>query len=114
MAYNEKFVDRIREIISLTHENVVEKKMFGGMCFMVDDKMCVGVQQERLMLRLDPLVVEEVLEKDGCVNMQMKGKVMKSFVLVNEDVLNTKKKLSYWLNLALEYNKFAKASKKRK
>jgi TfoX/Sxy family transcriptional regulator of competence genes len=114
MAYNEKFVDRIREIISLTHENVVEKKMFGGMCFMVDDKMCVGVQQERLMLRLDPLIVEEVLEKDGCVNMQMKGKVMKGFVLVNEDVLNTKKKLSYWLNLALEYNKFAKASKKRK
>ena len=54
MAYNEKLADRVREIIALTHKNVEEKKMFGGLCFMVNDKMCVGVETERLMVRLDP------------------------------------------------------------
>lgn len=38
MAYNEKMADRIREIIALTHKNVEEKKMFAGLCFMVNDK----------------------------------------------------------------------------
>ena len=54
MAYNEKLADRTREIISLTHKNIEEKKMFGGLCFMVNDKMCVGVEQELLMVRIDP------------------------------------------------------------
>jgi hypothetical protein len=45
MAYNEKLADRTREIIALTHKITEEKKMFGGLCFMVNDKMCVGVEQ---------------------------------------------------------------------
>ena len=44
MAYNEKLADRVREIISATHNITEEKKMFGGLCFMVNDKMCVGVE----------------------------------------------------------------------
>ncbi len=113
MAYNEQLADRVREIISLSHKNVVEKAMFGGLCFMVNDKMCVGVEKERLMVRLDPARYEEVMEKEGCKPMDFTGKVMKGFVFVDIDVLNTKKKLEYWMNLALEYNKMAKASKKK-
>ena len=56
MAYNEKLANQTRELISLTHKNVEEKKMFGGLCFMVNGKMCVGVEQERLMVRFDPLI----------------------------------------------------------
>jgi TfoX/Sxy family transcriptional regulator of competence genes len=114
MAYNEKLSDRVREIISLTHEDVEEKKMFSGMCFMVNDKMCVGVQKDRLMVRLDPLNIDEALEKEGCIPMEMKGKVLKSFVWVLEDAVATKKQLSYWVNLALDFNPLAKSSKKRK
>ncbi len=112
MAYNEKLAGRTREIISQTHKNIEEKKMFGGLCFMVNDKMCIGVEKERLMVRLDPAKYDEVMEKEGCVPMDFTGKVMKGFVFVNEDVLNTKKKLEYWVKLALDYNKIAKASKK--
>jgi len=54
MAYNEKLADRTRALIAITHKNVTEKKMFGGLCFMVNDKMCVGVEMERLMVRFDP------------------------------------------------------------
>lgn len=112
MAYNEKLADMIRELISLTHKKVEEKAMFGGLCFMVNDKMCVGVEKERLMVRLDPAVYDEVMEKEGCKPMDFTGRVMKGYVFVDADVLTTKKKLEYWIKLALEYNKIAKASKK--
>lgn len=114
MAYNEKLADMTRELISLTHKKVEEKTMFGGLCFMVNDKMCVGVEKERLMLRLDPAKYEEVMEKEGCQPMDFTGKIMKGFVFVDADVLNTKKKLEYWVKLALEFNKIAKASIKKK
>ena len=114
MAYNEKMADRIREIIAQTHKNVEEKKMFAGLCFMVNDKMCVGVHEDKIMVRLDPKVYDTVIEKDGCEPMNFTGKIMKGFVFVDADALTTKKKLEYWTNLALEYNKIAKASKKKK
>src|SRR6185503_20079428 len=101
MAYNEKLADGTREIIARTHKNVEEKKMFGGLCFMVNDKMCVGVEQERLMVRIDPAKSEEVMEKEGCKPMDFTGKVMKGYVFVEAEVLQTKKELEYWINLAL-------------
>ena len=113
MAYNEKLADMTRELISQTHKNVEEKAMFGGLCFMVNDKMCVGVEKERLMVRLDPANYEEVMEREGCKPMDFTGKIMKGYVFVDADVLNTKRKLEYWIKLALDYNKIAKASKKR-
>lgn len=114
MAYNEKLADRVREMISFTHKITEEKKMFGGLCFMVNHKMCVGVEKERLMVRLDPERTDEVMGKEGCKPMDFTGKIMKGYVFVDAGVLNTKKKLEYWMKLALEYNKLAKASKKKK
>ena len=102
MAYDEKLANHTREIISLTHKKVEEKKMFGGLCFMVNDKMCVGVEQDR------------VIELEGCQPMDFTGKVMKGYVFVDKAALNTKKRLEFWIKLALEYNKIAKASKKKK
>ena len=113
MAFNEKLADRVREIILLHHDNVEEKKMFGGLCFMVNDKMCVGVETSRLMVRFDPAKTDEIMEKEGCKPMDSTSKVMKGFVFVDVEALTTKKKLEYWINLALEYNKVAKASKKK-
>ena len=112
MAYNEKLASRTRELISLTHKKVEEKRMFGGLCFMVNEKMCVGVEKDRLMIRLDPARYDEVIEKEGCEPMNFTGKIMKGFVFVNEEALTTEKKLQYWIKLALEYNKIAKSSKK--
>jgi TfoX/Sxy family transcriptional regulator of competence genes len=113
MAYNEKLADRVRELISPTHKITEEKKMFGGLCFMVNGKMCIGVEKERLMVRLNPDLTDEVLEKEGCRPMDFTGKIMKGYVFVNIEALNTKKKLAYWINLALDYNAIAKATKKK-
>jgi TfoX/Sxy family transcriptional regulator of competence genes len=65
MPFNEKLADRISEIIAVTYKNVEEKKMFAGLCFMVNDKMCVGVHNDKIMVRLDPAVFDEVIEKRG-------------------------------------------------
>jgi TfoX/Sxy family transcriptional regulator of competence genes len=112
MAYNEKLAARIREIIAETHRNVEEKKMFAGLCFMVNDKMCVGVHEDRIMVRLDPAIFDEVIEKEGCEPMNFTGKVMRGFVFVNDEVLKTRKQLDYWVQLGLAFNRHAKSSKK--
>ena len=114
MAYNEKLADRVREMITESEINIEEKRMFGGLCFMVNDKMCIGVEKERLMIRIGPDKFDEAVEKEGCKPMDFTGKVMKGFVFVDVDVLNSKKKLEYWVKLALDYNKIAKTSKKKK
>ena len=88
--------------------------MFGGLCFMVNDKMCVGVETNRLMVRFDPAKTGEVMEKEGAGPMDFTNKVMKGFAFVDIAALNTKNKLGYWISLALEYNKLAKPSRKKR
>jgi len=114
MAYNEKLADRTRELISKSHQITEEKKMFGGLCFMVKGKMCVGVEQDRMMVRLDPALYDEVMEKEGCHPMDFTGKPMRGFVFVDASALTTQKKLNEWIQMALKYNAVAKASKKKK
>jgi TfoX/Sxy family transcriptional regulator of competence genes len=114
MAYNEDLANRVREIIFLSQQEVEEKKMFGGLCFMVNNKMCIGVIKDELMVRLDPARNEEVLEMEGCRPMDFSGKSMIGFVFVDMDILTTENKLKFWINLALEYNPLAQASKKKK
>ena len=114
MAYNEKLADRVREMIALKESRVEEKKMFGGLCFMVNDKMCVGIEKDRMMLRTDPERFDELVEMDGCKPMDFTGKVMKGFLFVDADALATKKNLEYWVQVALDYNKIAKPSRTKK
>lgn len=111
MAYNEVLSDRIRELL-INQQNVVEKKMFGGFCFMVNDKMCIGILKDDLMCRIDPQVMDTVLEKQGCRQMDFTGKQMKGFVFVDESGFTTQNELIYWVNLCLEYNPMAKSNKK--
>lgn len=111
-GYN-KHLDWVREIIVQKESGIEEKKMFGGLCFMVNDKMCVCVKTERLMFRLRPGLFNEVIEKEGCMTVEMQGRIMKGYVFVDAAVLNSKKELAYWVNLALDFNKEAKASKKQ-
>lgn len=113
MSYNEQLSHRIRE--SLMHVNKVEEKvMFGGLCFMVNDKMCIGVVKDEIMCRIDPDIYDEVLEKPGCRPMDFSGKSMKGFVFVDEYGIKNKKDLDYWIQLCLQFNPKAKASKKKK
>jgi TfoX/Sxy family transcriptional regulator of competence genes len=113
MALYQTLADRVRELIAETgEERVEEKRMFGGICFLVDDKICVAAKLDRLLVRLHPDLYESSLEKDGVVPMARDGKGMIGYVFVSADVLNHRKYLQYWVNLALEFNPLAKRSKR--
>lgn len=113
MAYDEKLAYRVRELLQ-NKRRVEEKKMMGGLTFMVNDKMCVGILNDDLMVRINPDVYEEALERKGCRAMDFTGRPMKGFVFVDSDGTKTKKDLEYWMTLALDYNRKAKSSKKKK
>jgi TfoX/Sxy family transcriptional regulator of competence genes len=112
MAYDEKLANRVRELL-LKKRSVEEKKMMGGLTFMVNTKMCIGILNDNLMARIDPEVYESALERKGCREMDFTGRPMKGFVFIDPEGTKSNKDLEYWVNLALDYNKRAKASRKK-
>ena len=113
MAYDLKLADRIREhLVQYPKLKVEEKKMFRGLAFMINGKMCINVSGENLMCRFDPDLQEEVSEKKGYEPMIMKGKELKGYCYVDPIGFKTKMDFEYWIGLCLDYNKKAKASKK--
>ena len=114
MPYNHHLAERIALELDRKHIAYEEKKMFGGICFMVDDKMCIGVLQDNLMARLNPAETEAMLEKPGAAPMDFTGKSMKGFLFINDEGWDTDDDLSFWVDKCLDYNPLAKASKKKK
>jgi TfoX/Sxy family transcriptional regulator of competence genes len=111
MAFNERLANRIRE--ALAHlPNVEEKKMFHGICFMVNGKMCLCVRLDEMLCRVGPGKYGEALEMSHCRPMIHNGRTMTGFVFVSEEGIRKKKDFEYWVEVALEFNKEAKASKK--
>lgn len=113
MAYDEGLATRVRELFERRAVAFEEKRMMGGLCFLVDGKMCVGVEQERLMVRLDPAVYENALKRAGCRPMDFTGRPMRGFVFVEPEGVSEDDELASWLELALEFNPRAKSSRKR-
>ena len=113
MAYNEQLADRVREIL-VDQPLIEEKEMMGGVAFMVNHKMCVGVLKEDLMARIDPEIYVEVMEKHGCREMDFTGRPMKGFVMISPEGTTRQKDLEYWIQLALEFNRKAKSSKSKR
>jgi TfoX/Sxy family transcriptional regulator of competence genes len=113
MAYDQILANRIREQLQEL-EGIEEKEMFGGLCFLLREKMFVGVIKDEMMCRIDPALYEEVLEKPGCHEMLFTGKPMKGWILVDNSGLKTVQDFKYWIGLAVDYNQYAKAAKKKK
>lgn len=113
MAVDERLAERVRSEFNIRAVIYEEKRMMGGLCFMVDGKMCVGIDGQRLMVRLDPAIYEAAQRKIGCVPMDFTDKPMRGFVFVNSDGLTSSKSLQSWIDAALEFNPRAKASRSR-
>lgn len=77
MAYNEFLADRVRSSLHESQTAFTEKKMFGGVCFMVDDKMCIGIIKDDLMVRIDPENQDKFLQEKGCRMMDFTQRPMK-------------------------------------
>ena len=113
MAYSEKLANRMRE--ALVHlKNIEEKEMMGGLAFMYNNKMCVGIIKDEMMCRIDPNLYEDSLEKNGCREMDFTVRPMRGWIMIEEPGMKNKKDFEYWINLAVEYNAISKSSKKKK
>lgn len=92
---------------------IAEKRMFGGITFMVRGRMCVSVGKKRIMCRIDPDMHDVALERPGCTTVVMKGRSYRGFVYVDAEAVKAARDLDYWVGLALEYNSKAKASTRK-
>tara|TARA_B110000285_G_C14538356_1_gene343875 strand:+ start:41 stop:397 length:357 start_codon:yes stop_codon:yes gene_type:complete len=114
MAYNEFFADRIDQILKEKGAIYEPRKMMGGLCYMVDDKMCLGIVHDEMMARINPDIYESSLKKEGCKEMNFTGRAMKGFVFIDPDGTDTDEQLAYWIQLCLDFNPLAKKSPKKK
>jgi TfoX/Sxy family transcriptional regulator of competence genes len=114
MAYDEFLADRVRMSLKDQNSSFSEKKMFGGLCFMVDEKMCMGITQHDLMARIDPEFYQEALAIDGVREMDFTGRAMKGYVYLDAEAVDMDSDLAFWVKKCLEFNPKAKASKKKK
>lgn len=114
MAYDHKIADRVREYLNdIGGIQVEEKKMFGGLAFMVNDKMCINVGDSQLMCRFDPELTEELSTRTGFLPMVMNSKEYKGYCYVDPIGYKSKEDFEFWLKLCLDYNDKAKSSKKK-
>jgi TfoX/Sxy family transcriptional regulator of competence genes len=113
MALNEQMNDRIREAL-VEVSRVKEKRMFRGIAFMVNGKLCLSAGNDEMMCRIDPMLHEDAVQKDGVRPMVMKGRELKGYIYVHEDVMKSKREFDGWINMALDFNKRAKTSTKKK
>jgi len=102
MAYSERLASRIRNVLG-EDEDVDERKMFGGLAFMVRGHMCCGVIRDDVMLRLGADRAEDALRERHVRPMDFTGRPMKGYVFVSAPGVNTDAKLARWLRLAREF-----------
>ena len=110
MAYNEHQADRIRQ--KLKKFNITEeKKMMGGLIFMVNHKMCVGLDidkntgYDRLMVRVGKANHDQLIFKNGSKEMDFTGKVMRGFLYIDPEGFDVENDLDFWIEKALHFNR---------
>jgi TfoX N-terminal domain len=102
MAYDMGLADRVRAILGM-HTGFSERKMFGGICFMIDGHMCCGVMKTDLHLRLAPGDAKVALGRPHTRPMEFTGKPMKSMILVDSLGIDSDEALNSWVSLAFAF-----------
>jgi len=110
--YSETLAKRVRQKFAKL-PNVGEKEMMGGLTFMFNDKMCVGIIKDELMCRIEPSLHDSCVEKVGCRTMDFTKRPMKGYIMIDPDGMRTQKDFEHWIDLAIDFNKKAKSSKKK-
>ena len=113
MAYDAYLAERINQYLKTISVDYFEKKMFGGICFMVNEKMCFGIVKNELMVRVDPEKQDFYLKKKTARQMDFTHKPMSGFLYISQEGIDKDKDLIYWIQQALEFNPKAKSSKKK-
>jgi len=102
MAYDEALADRVRDVLA-ARSDLSERKMFGGIAFMIGGNMAVGVIDDDLMVRLDPADAEKALAEPHTRPMDFTGRPMKSMIFVDSAGTSTDKDLSSWAEAGADF-----------
>ncbi len=102
MAYDEGLAQRIRELLD-EHSDVTERKMFGGLAFLLCGNMCCGVVGDRLMVRVGPEAYEEALAQPHAREMDFTGRAMKGLVFVEAAGVEADEGLRRWTARGVAY-----------
>lgn len=102
MAYDESIAERVRKVVE-KGAAVTEKRMFGGIAYMVRGHMCCGVLGEKLMVRVGPDGYEAALSQPHARKMDFTGKPLKGFVYVDPRGFSSDKDLEAWVSRGVKY-----------
>jgi TfoX/Sxy family transcriptional regulator of competence genes len=103
MAYDENLANRIRELLA-GENGVVEKKMFGGLAFLIGGNMSVAASgQGGLLVRVDPEESDNLADKAHVGPMVMRGREMRGWLRVDDDGVRTKRQLEPWVKRGVAY-----------
>ena len=114
MAYNETLSLRIAEQLMDQKIPFEEKKMFGGIAFMINDKMCIGVLKDEIMLRVMDEHYESLLEINHVKPMEFTGRTMRGFLFIEEPAYHQDKALRRWIAYAQEFGEKGVVKSKKK
>jgi TfoX/Sxy family transcriptional regulator of competence genes len=113
MAYDEKLAKRIRTLLGRSGE-FDERKMFGGIAFMVDGHMCCGIVDRTLMLRVGAEAYNKALRRPHTRMMDFTGRPLKGYIYVDPPGLKTAAALASWLNRGLTFIQDLNATPRRR
>lgn len=102
MTFDERLAQRLRGSLG-RRPGLVEKKMFGGVAFLLNGNMCVGVHKSDLLVRLAPEETDMALSRPHTRRFDLTGRPMKGWILVEQAGLNTDAKLRKWVQVAAKY-----------
>ena len=102
MAYDEGLAERLRDVFQ-NQSTVVEEKMFGGLAFMVNGHMCVGITGDDLMVRVGTDQYEDALSQPKARPMDFTGRPMKGFVYVEHEGFDTDEDLEDWVDRGMQF-----------
>ena len=103
MAYDEELAERIRELLATDHD-VTEKKMFGGLAFLIGGNMSVSASgQGGLLLRCDPEETEELIREPHVGRFEMRGRAMDGWLRVDPAAVETREQLERWVAVGVDY-----------
>jgi TfoX/Sxy family transcriptional regulator of competence genes len=102
MAYSESLALRIRQLLA-GRRGIVEKKMFGGVGFLLNGNMCVGVWKQSLIVRLSAEAGEAALQEADVVAFDITGRPMKGWIMVEPDGVETEEQLRSWMGRGVEF-----------
>ena len=115
MAYDTEVADKLRAYLSnIPGLAMEEKRMFGGLAFLINGKMCINVTGNSLMCRFDPADMAEISARKGYQPMIMRGKTLPGYCCVDPEGYSQPDDFSYWVELCLGFNDKAKISKSQK